>query len=176
MTKAEFKNMCKKANISKEVSQAFMERYDLEKITKAVERSSSKKNAMKAINAMYPEIEIKEMQKMLDFYESQFKGAVAKPAVKNTAPMELTMEELSYVAGGSGSWWNKNWLKFLVGIAVGIGVAILTGVTMGAAGAILGAVAGLSAGVGAFQGLYNVLPEQRSKLDDGTDKWRENLK
>ena len=177
MTKTEVKNIFKRSNLSEKDSQAFLERFDIEKITEVVERSHTRKSAMKAVNAMYPELEIKEMQKMLDFYESQQKGAAAKPAVKNAAPIELTMEELGYVAGGSGNWFEKNWKKLLVGAILAVGAAILTFATMGAAGgAVFAGVAALTTGVGVFQGAYNIMPEARSTVNDGSDKWRNDMK
>ncbi len=177
MTKTEVKKIFKRSNLSEKDSQAFLERFDIEKITEVVERSHTKKSAMKAVNAMYPELDIKEMQKMLDFYESQRKGAAAKPAVKNAAPIELTMEELGYVAGGSGNWLDRNWKKLLVGAILAIGVGILTFATAGAAvGVIAAGIAAVSSGVGVFQGAYNLMPEARSTVNDGTDKWRNDMK
>ena len=152
------------------------EKYNAEKITEIVEAASTPKEALEALHAFYPELEVEKMQEQMDFVQSQF-DAAAK-GEKSGETVELTEKELDMVSGGGlGDWFKKNWKKVAVGAAIVVGTALVcTGVgaaigvainsasiaaataAYGAAGVYFGATSAIStgaligAGVGAAAG------------------------
>ena len=141
-----------------------------------MEAASTPKEALEALHAFYPELEVEKMQEQMDFVQSQF-DAAAK-GEKSGETVELTEKELDMVSGGGlGDWFKKNWKKVAVGAAIVVGTALVcTGVgaaigvainsasiaaataAYGAAGVYFGATSAIStgaligAGIGAAAG------------------------
>ncbi len=142
---------------------------DAEKITEVVESSNSPKEAFEKIHELYPEIEVAEMEKELDFIQDQLEASWKK--AKSEGELELSENELDMVAGGGFfSWMEDNWKNLVLAagislvcagtlasfgllagtaVAIGIGASASMG-TAGIVGASIGAVIGLGGGVMPF--------------------------
>ena len=116
-----------------------MQLIDAEKLTDAVEKSKSPKEAFAAISKVCPSVDAKGLEKVYEFYAVQFVASYeeANGKTKNASSkvMKLTEGELEQVAGGAGSvgdWLGKNWKSLLVGVAIfavaAVGCAIAGGV------------------------------------------------
>ncbi len=134
MTNEEMKMALAKDRLTVAEIEKVSEKFDAEKITELVEAASTPKEALEALHAFYPELEVEKMQEQMDFVQSQF-DAAAK-GEKSSESVELTEEELDMVSGGGiGDWFEKNWKKVAVGAAIVVGAALIaTGV-----GAVVGA-------------------------------------
>ena len=176
MTNEEMKMALAKDGLIAVEIEKVSEKFDAEKITEIVEAASTPKEALEALHAFYPELEVEKMQEQMDFVQSQF-DAAAK-GEKSGETVELTEKELDMVSGGGlGDWFKKNWKKVAVGAAIVVGTALVcTGVgaaigvainsasiaaataAYGAAGVYFGATSAIStgaligAGVGAAAG------------------------
>ncbi|MBR4598648.1 MAG: hypothetical protein IKO39_01185 [Treponema sp.] len=176
MTNEEMKMALAKDGLTAADIEKVSEKYNAEKITEIVEAASTPKEALEALHAFYPELEVEKMQEQMDFVQSQF-DAAAK-GEKSGETVELTEKELDMVSGGGlGDWFKKNWKKVAVGAAIVVGTALVcTGVgaaigvainsasiaaataAYGAAGVYFGATSAIStgaligAGVGAAAG------------------------
>ena len=176
MTNEEMKRALAKGGVTAADIEKVSEKFDAEKITEIVEAASTPKEALEALHAFYPELEVEKMQAQMDFVQSQF-DAAAKDE-KSGETVELTEKELDMVSGGGiGDWFKKNWKKVAVGAAIVVGTALVcTGVgaaigvainsasiaaataAYGAAGVYFGATSAIStgaligAGVGAAAG------------------------
>ena len=136
MTNEEMKMALAKDGVAEADIEKVSEKYNAEKITEIVEAASTPKEALEALHAFYPELEVEKMQEQMDFVQSQFDAAMKGQRQENAEPMELTEEELDMVSGGGiGDWFKKNWKKVAVGAAIVVGAALIaTGV-----GAVVGA-------------------------------------
>ena len=134
MTNEEMKMALAKDGLTAADIENVSEKYNAEKITEIVEAANTPKEALEALHAFYPELEVEKMQAQMDFVQSQF-DAAAK-GEKSSEAVELTEEELDMVSGGGiGDWFKKNWKKVAVGAAIVVGAALIaTGV-----GAVVGA-------------------------------------
>ena len=176
MTNEEMKMALAKDGLTAADIEKVSEKYNAEKITEIVEAASTPKEALEALHAFYPELEVEKIQEQMDFVQSQF-DAAAK-GEKSGETVELTEKELDMVSGGGiGDWFKKNWKKVAVGAAIVVGTALVcTGVgaaigvainsasiaaataAYGAAGVYFGATSAIStgaligAGVGAAAG------------------------
>ena len=128
MTNEEMKMEFAKSGVAEADIEKISEKYDAEKITELVEAASTPKEALEALHAFYPELEVEKMQEQMDFVQSQF-DAAAK-GEKSGETVELTEEELDMVSGGGlGDWFKKNWKKVAIGAAIVVGAALIcTGV------------------------------------------------
>ena len=169
MTKADVKIWADKVGMSKEVLEKLESKYDVEKMTDVVERSSNPDEAIKAIHELYPDIDATELKKQYDFYEAQFNASEEKL----DKPMELTDGELENVAGGAANWWSRNWKKFVVGLAIAV-AGVLLGGGLGLAGvvgvgkAIMIGVAGL----GVAAGVSGMAMGENGKVNINEEDWR----
>ena len=176
MTNEEMKMALAKGGVAEADIEKVSDKFDAEKITELVEAASTPKEALEALHAFYPELEVEKMQEQMDFVQSQF-DAAAK-GEKSGETVELTEKELDMVSGGGiGDWFKKNWKKVAIGAAIVVGTALVcTGVgaaigvainsasiaaataAYGAAGVYFGATSAIStgaligAGVGAAAG------------------------
>ncbi len=92
---------------------------DFQKITSIVENSSSVDDLCKTLKASYP-----------DFYEEEFRKAVAENMKESEKTEELSDSDLEAVAGGSvGSWLKKN-QDWLVPVGVIAGMCIVMPLTI----------------------------------------------
>ena len=134
MTNEEMKMTLAKDGLTAAEIEKVSDKFDAEKITELVEAASTPKEALEALHAFYPELEVEKMQEQMDFVQSQFEAAAK--GEKSSEAVELTEEELDMVSGGGiGDWFKKNWKKVAVGAAIVVGaVLICTGV-----GAVAGA-------------------------------------
>ena len=128
MTNEEMKMALAKDGLIAAEIEKVSEKFDAEKITELVEAASTPKEALEALHAFYPELEVEKMQEQMDFVQSQF-DAAAK-GEKSGETVELTEKELDMVSGGGiGDWFKKNWKKVAVGAAIVVGAALIcTGV------------------------------------------------
>ncbi|MBQ9622641.1 MAG: hypothetical protein IJR39_04815 [Treponema sp.] len=123
------------------------EKFDAEKITEIVEAASTPKEAMEAIHAFYPELEVEKMQEQMDFVQSQFEAAAK--GEKSSETVELTEKELDMVSGGGlGDWFKKNWKTVAVVAAITVGAALTCGVMGAALGSMVGTMAAIKIGAG----------------------------
>ena len=131
MTNEEMKMALAKDGLIATDIEKISEKYDAEKITEIVEAASTPKEAMEALNAFYPELEVEALQKQCDFVMEQVEAAMK--GQENAEPMELTEKELDMVSGGGiGDWFKKNWKKVAIGAAIVVGAALIcTGVGAG---------------------------------------------
>ena len=176
MTNEEMKKALAKGGVAEADIEKVSDKFDAEKITEIVEAANTPKEALEALHAFYPELEVEKMQEQMDFVQSQF-DAAAK-GEKSGETVELTEKELDMVSGGGlGDWFKKNWKKVAIGAAIVVGTALVcTGVgaaigvainsasiaaataAYGAAGVYFGATSAIStgaligAGVGAAAG------------------------
>ena len=176
MTNEEMKKALAKDGLTAAEIEKVSEKYDAEKISEIVEAANTPKEAMEALHAFYPELEVEKMQEQMDFVQSQFDAAAN--GEKSGETVELTEKELDMVSGGGiGDWFKKNWKKVAIGAAIVVGTALVcTGVgaaigvainsasiaaataAYGAAGVYFGATSAIStgaligAGVGAAAG------------------------
>ena len=127
MTNEEMKMALAKDGLTAADIENVSEKYNAEKITEIVEAASTPKEALEALHAFYPELEVEKMQEQMDFVQSQFDAAAKGETV------ELTEEELDMVSGGGiGDWFKKNWKKVAIGAAIVVGAALIcTGVGAG---------------------------------------------
>jgi len=134
MTNEEMKMALAKDGLIAAEIEKVSDKFDAEKITELVEAASTPKEALEALHAFYPELEVEKMQEQMDFVQSQFEAAAK--GEKSSEAVELTEEELDMVSGGGlGDWFKKNWKKVAVGAAIVVGAALIaTGV-----GAVVGA-------------------------------------
>jgi len=134
MTNEEMKKALAKGGVTAADIEKVSGKFDAEKITELVEAASTPKEALEALHAFYPELEVEALQEQMDFVQSQF-DAAAK-GEKSSESIELTEEELDMVSGGGiGDWFKKNWKKVAIGAAIVVGAALIgTGV-----GAVVGA-------------------------------------
>ena len=176
MTNEEMKKALAKDGLTAAEIEKVSEKYDAEKISEIVEAANTPKEALEALHAFYPELEVEKMQEQMDFVQSQFDAAAN--GEKSGETVELTEKELDMVSGGGiGDWFKKNWKKVAIGAAIVVGTALVcTGVgaaigvainsasiaaataAYGAAGVYFGATSAIStgaligAGVGAAAG------------------------
>lgn len=138
MTNAEMAKAFSEAGLKAADLKKIEKKVDAEKITKAVETAATLEDGIKAVCKLHPELNANELKKQMDFYAGQISGESSKKS-KKKAPMELTVDELEHVAGGSavGDWFSKNWKVLLVGLAVGITASI----GLGFVGAAIGSTA-----------------------------------
>ncbi len=131
MTNEEMKMALAKGGVTAADIEKVSEKFDAEKITEIVEAASTPKEAMEALHAFYPELEVEALQKQCDFVMEQVEAAMK--GQENAEPMELTEEELDMVSGGGiGDWFKKNWKKVAIGAAIVVGAALIcTGVGAG---------------------------------------------
>ena len=131
MTNEEMKRALAKGGVTAADIEKVSEKFDAEKITEIVEAASTPKEALEALHAFYPELEVEKMQAQMDFVQSQF-DAAAKDE-KSGETVELTEKELDMVSGGGiGDWFKKNWKKVAIGAAIVVGAALIcTGVGAG---------------------------------------------
>ena len=131
MTNEEMKMALAKDGLIAADIEKVSEKFDAEKITEIVEAASTPKEALEALHAFYPELEVEKMQEQMDFVQSQF-DAAAK-GEKSGETVELTEKELDMVSGGGlGDWFKKNWKKVAIGAAIVVGAALIcTGVGAG---------------------------------------------
>ena len=140
MTNEEMKMALTKDGLTAAEIEKVSDKFDAEKITEIVEAASTPKEALEALHAFYPELEVEKMQEQMDFVQSQF-DAAAK-GEKSGETVELTEDELDNVAGGGffdsvGSWFKNNWKKVAIGAAIVVGTALIcTGIGAGAGAAI----------------------------------------
>lgn len=120
MTTAEMKKALKELGLADTDIAKVSKSIDAEKITKAVESSDNIEAAFKAIKALHPSIDIKQIKKQYEFYGEQLHSAKKEKKKKNA--MELSESELELVAGGSavGDWLSKNWKGIVIGVAIGV--------------------------------------------------------
>ncbi|WP_296321871.1 hypothetical protein [Treponema sp. UBA3813] len=149
MTNEEMKMALAKGGVSTADIEKVSDKFDAEKITEIVETASTPKEALEALNAFYPELEIEKMQEQMDFVQSQFEAAVK--GEKSGEAVELTEEELDNVAGGGFcDWWSRNWKTVAIGAAILAGtVLICTGVGAIAGSFVTASAASAAAGTGA---------------------------
>jgi len=137
MTNEEMKMALTKDGLTAADIEKVSEKFDAEKITEIVEAASTPKEALEALHAFYPELEVEALQKQCDFVMEQVEAAMNEQKQKQNVPMELTEEELDNVAGGGffdsvGGWFKKNWKKVAIGAAIVVGAALIcTGVGAG---------------------------------------------
>ena len=131
MTNEEMKRALEKGGVAEADIEKISDKFDAEKITELVEAASTPKEAMEALHAFYPELEVEALQKQCDFVMGQVEAAMK--GQENAEPMELTEEELDMVSGGGiGDWFKKNWKKVAIGAAIVVGAALIcTGVGAG---------------------------------------------
>ena len=131
MTNEEMKMALTKDGLTAADIEKVSDKFDAEKITEIVEAASTPKEALEALHAFYPELEVEKMQEQMDFVQSQF-DAAAK-GEKSGETVELTEKELDMVSGGGlGDWFKKNWKKVAIGAAIVVGAALIcTGVGAG---------------------------------------------
>ena len=131
MTNEEMKMALAKGGVAEADIEKVSDKFDAEKITEIVEAASTPKEALEALHAFYPELEVEKMQEQMDFVQSQF-DAAAK-GEKSGETVELTEKELDMVSGGGlGDWFKKNWKKVAIGAAIVVGAALIcTGVGAG---------------------------------------------
>jgi len=144
MTNAEMVKAFSEAGLKAADLKKIEKKVDAEKITKAVESAATLEDGIKAVCKLHPELNAKELKKQMDFYAGQISGESSKKS-KKSAPMELTVDELEHVAGGSavGDWFSKNWKVLLVGLAVGVAASI----GLSFVGAAIGAHAGTAVAI-----------------------------
>ena len=149
MTNEEMKMALAKGGVSTADIEKVSDKFDAEKITEIVEAASTPKEALEALNAFYPELEVEKMQEQMDFVQSQFEAAVK--GEKSSEAVELTEEELDNVAGGGFcDWWSRNWKTVAIGAAILAGtVLICTGVGAIAGSFVTASAASAAAGTGA---------------------------
>ena len=134
MTNEEMKQVLAKGGVAEADIEKVSDKFDAEKITELVEAASTPKEALEALHAFYPELEVEALQKQCDFVMEQVEAAMKGQRQENAEPMELTEEELDNVAGGGffdsvGGWFKKNWKKVAIGAAIVVGAALVcTGV------------------------------------------------
>ncbi len=152
MTNAEMVKAFSEAGLKAADLKKIEKKVDAEKITKAVESAATLEDGIKAVCKLHPELNANELKKQMDFYAGQISGESSKKS-KKKAPMELTVDELEHVAGGSavGDWFSKNWKVLLVGLAVGV----VASIGLSFAGAAIGAkaVSGVAVATAATHGL-----------------------
>ena len=146
MTNEEMKMALTKDGLTAADIEKVSEKFDAEKITEIVEAANTPKEALEALHAFYPELEVEALQKQCDFVMEQVEAAMKGQRQENAEPMELTEEELDNVAGGGffdsvGGWFKKNWKKvaIVVGAALictGVGAAVGTCITSSALTAV----------------------------------------
>ncbi|MBQ9909184.1 MAG: hypothetical protein IJM48_05230 [Treponema sp.] len=131
MTNEEMKMALAKGGVAEADIEKVSDKFDAEKITEIVEAASTPKEAMEALHAFYPELEVEKMQKQMDFVQSQVEAAAK--GEKSGEAVELTEEELENVAGGGFcDWWSRNWKTVAIGAAIVVGTALVcTGIGAG---------------------------------------------
>ena len=142
MTNEEMKMAFAKSGVSTADIEKISEKYDAEKITELVEAANTPKEALEALHAFYPKLEVEALQKQCDFVMEQVEAAMNEQKQKQNVPMELTEEELDNVAGGGffdsvGGWFKKNWKKVAVGAAIVVGATLICTGVGAAAGALI---------------------------------------
>ena len=169
MTKADVKVWADKVGMSKEDLEKLESKYDVEKMTDVVERSSNPDEALKAIHELYPDIDATELKKQYDFYSDQFNASEEKL----DKPMELTDNELENVAGGAASWWSRNWKKLIVGLAIAVaGVALGVGLGLGGIVAVKTAVMIGIGGAAAGAAIGSMVIGDNGKVNINEQDWR----
>lgn len=152
MTRTELKEFWKVAGVSEKEAQVVESKYNVDTITDIVERSENPREAMEALHAYYPQLEVEDLQKQMDFIQDQMEAALEEK--KRNASLELTEEELSNVNGGGffgsiGNWFKDNWKKTLVVGALVVGAAlVVTGVGCVAGGVIAATAASATSSTG----------------------------
>ncbi len=134
MTNMEMKTILEKNGLSAADVEKISGKYDAEKITELVESSACPREAFEKIHQFYPEVEVAELEKQMDFVQSQLEAAWNTENKEEV--QELSENELDMVAGGGFfSWISDNWQK----VAVGVTTGILCAATCGVGGMLLGA-------------------------------------
>ena len=168
MTNEEMKRALANGGVSTAEIENVSDRFDAEKITEIVEAASTPKEAMEALNAFYPELEVEALQKQCDFVMEQVEAAMK--GQENAEPMELTEEELDMVSGGGiGDWFKKNWKKVAIGAAIVVGAALIcTGVGAGIGACITGSlICGTMTASGAIVGVYGTMAATGAPIGAG---------
>ena len=134
MTNEEMKMAFAKSGVAEADIEKISDKFDAGKITEIVEAANTPKEALEALHAFYPELEVEALQKQCDFVKEQVEAAINEQKQKQNVPMELTEEELDNVAGGGffdsvGSWFKNNWKKILIGIGVAVAFSADTPLT-----------------------------------------------
>ena len=88
MTNEEMKRALEKGGVAEADIEKISDKFDAEKITELVEAASTPKEAMEALHAFYPELEVEALQKQCDFVMEQVEAAMK--GQENAEPMELT--------------------------------------------------------------------------------------
>jgi len=141
MANTEMKKIWKDLGLTDEGVKKMEERYDLDLMKEIVGAAKTPKEAFENLHAVYPELEVSEMEKKCDFYKDQIDQCLKEKAVEKS---ELSDSELESVAGGGffssiGDWFCDNWKAVAISAAIVVG----TVATAGALGAGIGAVAGV---------------------------------
>ena len=137
MTNEEMKKALAKNGVAEAEIEKVSDKFDAEKITELVEAASTPKEALEALHAFYPELEVEKMQEQMDFVQSQFEAAAK--GEKSSESIELTEEELDMVSGGGfGDWFKRNWKKVAIGAAIVAGAALVcTGIGAAAGSTVI---------------------------------------
>ncbi len=113
---------------------------DMAKIESIINASNNPREAAEKLKEAYPEIEVDDFLKQMDFVQQQIE--LAAKGENDKIPVQLTAEELDMVVGGG--WWGNNWRK----VAVAAGVGLLAGLFVGGMTAAMGGPwAGLAVGI-----------------------------
>ena len=168
MTNEQMKTALAQEGVSTEVIERFTSRVDVEKISDIVDAAANPREAFENIKSVYPELDVDEAMKQMDFVQSQIEAAANTE--ENSVPLELTEDELDKVSGGG--WFDIDWKKLAKAVGVGllgaVGGAILgagAGCIFAAAGAVLGlaAVGAVAGGVCAGMWYWNRQTEAENK-------------
>ena len=159
MTNEEMKQVLAKGGVAEADIEKVSDKFDAEKITEIVETASTPKEALEALHAFYPELEVEALQKQCDFVMEQVEAAMKGQRQENAEPMELTEEELDNVAGGGffdsvGGWFKKNWKKVAIGAAIVVGAALVCTGVGAAVGACITSSALTTVATGATSFMY----------------------
>ncbi len=136
-----------RGGVSPEVAEAFAEKFDAEKISQIVEGAANAGEAFEKLHEAYPEFEVKDLQKQMDFIQGQFEAAYK--AQKTDEAVELTEEELDHVSGGGlWDWCKSNWKTIAIGAAIVVGAALIcSGVGAGIGAAMTASAANAAANI-----------------------------
>ena len=139
MTNEDFRTVLEQNKFSAQDIEKITARLDSEEIDQIVDAAHSPREAFENIKKSYPEFDVEEALKQMDFVHSQID--IAAKDEKTEGPVELTEEELENIAGGG--WWSDNWKGLAKAIGKGLLAGAITGFVGGAiGGAIVGGIPG----------------------------------
>lgn len=147
MTNEEFKSVLAKNGVSAEDIEKTTAKFDIEKVEGIFDAASTPREAFENCKKFYPQLDVEEAIKQMDFVMSQFEAATKGEMTEGA--VELSEEELDMIS--AAGLFGLNWKKIGAGIVGGL-LGAVPGLVVGAlaggvTGFFMGGPAGGSAGL-----------------------------